>query len=477
MKKTVVTFLHGFGIEQKKSYAIYDSFLMPNLDAYSKSYHFTTLDVLASDYMQGFQLFSTGNMINPTIGILDQKIQNGLLNDPDLCTFLKNLESFHGKIHMFCVMNQKKVLDHVQKYLMQINKDKKYTIYLHVIVDYASMDNYEEMENILRKFNYELEGYAILKIVVGKNFVLDKEKGKEIVRLLYRGFGEQWRELSKKVGVLKKEHTLPRDIKPFCIDAKFSLDDQDMIFFFNYERENFNNFISLVTNPDSFMNSGKTIRTLNICSLFPMDGNYYTIYKDASSKASFGKFLKDNQLTSLHILDFNKINKVNFYLNGYQNINNASLKYVAGNEQTLYDPNMVKQLISDTNENYIFFHYFIDEVKTEKECKDLLRKIDGILKEIATLCEEKEYTFVLSSLYGMKKNIVNDRNQEVIVNFHSKVPFIFHAKEYSKESYQLIKGTTFDFAKTLIYLGNPNFHIIPLIEKKSSGGFFTIFKK
>ena len=48
MKKQVVVLMNGFGIEQKRSYAIYDSFLMPNLDGCTKEFFFSTLESLCS---------------------------------------------------------------------------------------------------------------------------------------------------------------------------------------------------------------------------------------------------------------------------------------------------------------------------------------------------------------------------------------------------------------------------------------------
>ena len=71
MKKQVVVLINGFGIEQKRSYAIYDSFLMPNLDHLTQECFFSTLKNNAYNDNVGYQYFSTGTDVVPSYLRLD----------------------------------------------------------------------------------------------------------------------------------------------------------------------------------------------------------------------------------------------------------------------------------------------------------------------------------------------------------------------------------------------------------------------
>ena len=471
MKKQVVVLINGFGIEQKRSYAIYDSFLMPNLDHLTQECFFSTLKNNAYNDNVGYQYFSTGTDVVPSYLRLDNWLNEQIKVDPTMIEYQKKFNTIGGNIHLFCMVSNEKVYGHIKEFLNFLNplNDKK--IYLHAILDFPFVDDYARIGKILSRLNYDLDDKAILKVVLGKHILENKTEGssKDLVRMLYKKFGEQWREIDKKMAVLEKTKISPKDVKPFCTDTNFELNDEDTILFFNYDQLKLNDFMNEVCNPNRFMNAGKEIHHLNFESLFPSMNGIPSIYQKNNFDKSFALNLETMQKKALIITEKEHVNSINFYLNGYENRVSPCIRYMTADTPTLLREDIVKQLLSN-NEDIIMLNYFVDDTDKTEELKEKLRQVDTILPVLKQICEENQYSLWITSLYGMKKEMLSNTNEKVLVDFSEKVPLLFYDDNYLKKSNKLLKGNLYDFHLTLIKMIHPESNIISLISKKGMFG-------
>ena len=70
----------------------------------------------------------------------------------------------------------------------------------------------------------------------------------------------------------------------------------------------------------------------------------------------------------------------------------------------------------------------------------------------------------------MKKEMLSNTNEKVLVDFSEKVPLLFYDDNYLKKSNKLLKGNLYDLHLTLIKMIHPESNIISLISKKGMFG-------
>ena len=175
------------------------------------------------------------------------------------------------------------------------------------------------------------------------------------------------------------------------------------------------------------------------------------------------------QKKALIITEKEHVNSINFYLNGYENRVSPCIRYMTADTPTLLREDIVKQLLSN-NEDIIMLNYFVDDTDKTEELKEKLRQVDTILPVLKQICEENQYSLWITSLYGMKKEMLSNTNEKVLVDFSEKVPLLFYDDNYLKKSNKLLKGNLYDLHLTLIKMIHPESNIISLISKKGMFG-------
>jgi len=133
MKKTVLYLMNGFGVENRNSYPVYNSNLMPNIDAYTKQYLFGAIETNAFDMGDGYRYFSTGSKYALTYPLLDQFSENFDAN-PNLKNYLERIPG-NSNIHLFCFMENNKALEQLKSFLTYIRTKNQNTVFLHLILD------------------------------------------------------------------------------------------------------------------------------------------------------------------------------------------------------------------------------------------------------------------------------------------------------------------------------------------------------
>src|SRR5574344_2774728 len=98
------------------------------------------------------------------------------------------------------------------------------------------------MGNILTRINYEFENSKI-RIVCGSTRLETLLHIRDFQKTLVTEFGENWKDLGQKIGVLVQTRTFPINTRTFAVTNGFKLANNDQILFFNHTNLDVTNFI------------------------------------------------------------------------------------------------------------------------------------------------------------------------------------------------------------------------------------------
>ncbi len=439
MRKTILMLINGFGVERSDSAEVYSSKLMPNLDAMTKTYLFGTLSTPAGDYNNGYKLFSISGKGKGYEDEIDMLIFDKHLDRNKILQDVKNSITAENNLHIFYALEDDAKINQMREFLRIINGTKDKRVFVHLILTGTSTANYAAISKVLNKLSFELGAYCKVGIIVGKN----KINSDDMLRTFYREFGEHWNEAEKKIDVLRNEIVNPENAGVFMVNKGFALKENDSVLFMNYDDVEMDRFFSDFTK-----------MPVKLFSLYPFKDNIPHMFtKDLEINGSFAGLIEKHQIKILVLTTQDRVNDINFYLNGMEKKKSPNIAY-AVNDISLF---ATKESTIDIFEKNNFDGYIIDYQVGLYNKMDMikgdLQKIDTVIKSISEASQEKNYTFIISSLYGMHAPVMDGVVQKV-VNFSGKVPCIFQSNDFTKKEYSLNSGNI--YALTLTFLTNIN---------------------
>lgn len=453
MKKTVLFLMNGFGIEQVDSYSIYSKDLMPNLDNYTNEYLFSSIESKATTLDDSLLTFSTGAKLPLSYSLVD-RVYNDYSQNKNFNFYVQNIKP-ESKIHLFCFIESDRILEHLKGFVNFINSKCQNPIFIHCVLTSNDIENYKEIERTITRIHYDFNNCKVATII-GEN-LLKQDNLSSYMNMLQNEVGEKWKELSKKFSSLQNSKTAPNDAGEFIMNEEYKIESSDNLFFFNYKFSDMENFIS---------NVSETIDCSKTFSLFPIKGIKYPMLAYPRSGISFANSLKKIDAKALVISNSKRINKINYYLTGLQQMIPENISYVKSDNDFLENVNNLKAIIDD-DFDLIIIDYDINECVTIPELKENLSKLDILLKNTVDYCITKEYSLFISSLYGMKKEMPLDNFSRYLVNFASKVPFIVIDPVFKKDNFRIDTGDITNLANT-VYTN---------VDNNYSGGSVLIKRK
>ncbi len=473
MKKTVLFLINGFGIEKKDSYSIYDENLLPTLDKMMKNNLYTSVESKASDYQSGYQLFSTGSISTSNYAYLNDLIENNKLFDfPNLKKFSDENIGKESKIHIFLNFNNNEIIEDLNKFVKSLKIDIN-RIIIHIILNQKSLTEYKSIITLISNFTYSNFRANNIGLIFGENCLIDEDKIeslKTVERVLYNSkSGETWLEYTKKLNNLANNNVLPINVYPFCVNDNFTLQNEDTIVFFNFDKGPYQKLIDGILNPQIVY---KTVdsSTLHFYSLFPLEDNrVLNLLDNVKAEDYMVKYLDSANLNALILTDKDNLNIINYMVNGLDNTASPRVKYSLTSKELLENKEQLNALLAKADYDLIIINTRIDNLKTINEVKASLHEFDNYVANLESVCEGKA-TLIVSSLFGINKEfqISNLANDKATVNFYGSVPLIVIDKDYSKEEYSLGYGTLVNILGTAIKCCNPEVKYPTMLKKKST---------
>lgn len=482
MNKTVLFLINGLGIEKADSCNVYREGLMPNMDAMMNEFLFTSLPTTTNDYSSGYQTFSIGNTNPLGYSFLDNLIDENKFNEnPRFNDFKNSIHSQEGALHVFCVLNSDQVVEHLKGFIKALELDVNKKVFVHVIFPQISLDDYKGLIKTLNKLNYDSLTQIKIGMIFGLSIIDQADKNNQLtdlMRMFLRGTGERWNELDKKLDTLWNSKIIPRDVKGFCVTDGFSLHDNDTVFIFNYEGIMCDNFIQMISNPPISITHSVNTATIRFMSLFPLRTalSIPYVYDPIVSETSMAKALEQANLTALILADQENINLIYYMANGLSmNALNDKVKFSVTDNGILFSKEKMSMILNDPNYQVIVINHRVDQSTSVEELQAKLTQIDENLAMIKELCFEK-YTLIVSSLFGMKKELPLPNRDVGLVDFFGSVPVIMMDHRYERALYKLGYGSIYTLLGTVIRCANPEMKLPTLLKKKD---FLTrlLFKK
>lgn len=427
--------INGFGVERSNSAEVYSAKLMPNFDYMVKNYLFGNILTKAGDYNNAYRMFSIPERAKGYEDEIDYLIFEKKLDQNEVLKSVRDNIGSENNLHVFYTLDGFSKFSQVRELLKIINASKNKKVYIHLIMTATSTSVYDEIIKVISKISFEISDYCKVGMVLGGN----KINTDDVQRAFYRELGEHWNESTKKFEILKKEVVNPDDAGVFIISKGFALKENDSVLFINYddvEMEKFyNDFTKL---------------PLKLYSLYPFkEGIPYMFKKDEEKSVYFASMAEKYGIKILHMTTESRVNDVNFYLNGMQKKKSPNITYALNDDSLFSSKEAVINLIENNPYDGFIVDYNIAGYNKLDDIKRELSNIDGIIKNISEAAKEKDYTFIISSLYGIHASIMDGVIQKV-VDFSGKVPCVFQSNQFTKSEYSLNTGNTYSLSQTFL---------------------------
>ncbi len=482
-KPFVVCLMDGMGIEDAKSFEIYNAEVMPTLDALTNRYLFTTLETsgkqvglseeASATKEIGYLNIGAGTIVKQSIEILNEKIeQNQFFSNPSIKTVADHVIANNSKLHLITLIGDKYGTDspsHLRKMVEYCNSLGIKKIYLHL---YLGANN-NSLNKTFPKYTAMIHRitnlYPNVKIstVAGVKHLKDSSGitvTKELYKITVGGIGEHWVNYNDAVDSNYKRKNLEENIVPFLVAEDGLIENNDGIFLFNYETDLGSVYTDLLIQPKKYMYTDNDNINIKIASLFPLQ-NQTTIsclnYEQV--KTSFYRTLNQNGIKHLLIAEKENIPYLNYYFNG---CNKEQATQVVGiemqqtgnydldlaNKYQLTTNKAIEAINSDYYDLIIVDYQIVDGNKQRNtdNIKTALINLDKNISQIYNLIIQKNGTMFITSSYGINEALYNHKEELVNVNFSKKVPFVIADNEMSRSIYSLQSGGISDLSTTII---------------------------
>ena len=482
-KPFVVCLMDGMGIEDAKSFEIYNADVMPTLDALTNRYLFSTLETsgnkvglseeASATKELGYLNIGAGKIVKQSIEILNEKIeQNQFFSNPSLKVVTDHVTANNSKLHLITLMGDKYGTDspsHLRKMVEYCNSLGIKKIYLHL---YLGANN-NSLSKTFPKYTSMIHRitnlYPNVKIstVAGINHIKDSSGitvTKELYKITVGGIGEHWINYNDAVDSNYKRKNLEENIVPFLVAEDGLIEKTDGVFLCNYENDIGSVYTDLLIQPKKYMYTDIENINMKIASLFPLQ-NQTTIsclnYEQV--KTSFYGTLNQNAIKHLLIAEKNNIPYLNFYFNGCNKEQATQVLPIEMQETGNYDLDLANKLQLTTNKaieaiNSDFYDLIIvdyqivdgNKSRNTENIKTALTNLDKNITQLYNLIIQKNGTLYLTSSYGINEALYNHKEELVNVNFSKKVPFVIVDNDLSKSVYSLQSGGISDLSTTII---------------------------
>ena len=293
MRKTILLLINGLGIEKKDSYEVYSAALMPNMDYMTKNYLFSSLITEVGDYNNGYKSFSMDKEDKRKEDEIDKLIFDKKLDAhpsiKELCTI-----GNENKLHIFYILNDGSKLNQIKELIKITNPNKDKKVFIHLILTSTGINDYKNIVKVVSKLAFETGGYAKIGFVVGS----EKINSDDVLRTIYKEYGEHWHESTRKFEVLEKDMVNPKESGVFYINNGFALSENDYLLFANFTNINIDKFYSEITKIP-----------LKTYSLYPLKDEIPSCFqKETNDVTSISDIITKYNIKLLVVTDNSRIN-------------------------------------------------------------------------------------------------------------------------------------------------------------------------
>ena len=481
-KPFVVCLLDGMGIEEAKSYNVYNSDVMPTLDEFTNRYLFCTLNssgrgVGLSENASatkeiGYLNIGAGSIVKQSIEIINSKIENNLFLENDaLKSVIEHVKTNNSTFHIITLIGDRYGEDsivHLRKMIEYCNSIGVKSICIHLYLGANNNSLNKSFSKYTPMIHRILNLYPNVKlsIIAGIRHLKDSSGitiTKELYKVTVGGVGEHWINYNEAVTSNYKRNNLEENIVPFIVSTDGLIKNTDGVFLFNYENDLGSVYTDLLVQPNKYMYTNNTGINIKVASLFPLQNQTsVACFTYEPIKTSFYGCLNNSGIKHLLIAPKDNIAYINYYFNG---CNNAQATQVLGIDipnTGNYDNDLnsvyqatTSKLIEAINSNYydliiVDYNLATGSNITTENIKKSMSNVDLCLKQIYNQVIGVNGIMYVTSCYGINEVLYNHKEELVNINFSKKVPFIIIDNDLPRDKYSVSSGNISDISTTIL---------------------------
>lgn len=482
-KPFVVCLMDGMGIEDAKSYNLYNSDVMPTLDTLTNRYLFSTLfssgkgvgmsENASASSDVGYLNVGAGSIIKQSVEIVNEKIEsNTFFNNDSLKVVTDHVISNNSRFHIITLVGDRygdESMAHLRKMIEYCNSIGIKDIFIHLYLGANSIplvNTFPKYTSFIHRI-LNLFSNVHIGVIAGINYVRDSSSitiTKELYKVSVGGIGEHWINYNNAIESNYKRKNMEENIVPFIVSGDGLIKNTDGVFIFNYENNVCSVYSDLLVQPSKYMYTDSVNINIRVCSLFPLQNQTsISCLNYESVKTSFYGCLNNNGIKHLLIAEKEKIPYLNYYFNGCNNMQATQVLGIECPDSGNYDTNIqnkynmiTSKLIEAVNSDFydlIIVDYQIvdgNKKRNTENIKNTLMCLDKCLIQIYNGVINKGGMFYITSCYGINEAIYNQKDELVNVNFSKKVPFVVVDNQLSRDMYSLSSGNLCDISVTIL---------------------------
>ncbi len=484
MKKSVLFLINGLGIEKPGSYSISIDQCMPNLSRTKETSYYNTGIINSIEYRSAYEQFFLGKTYRTELKYIKEQILNeNLNNNPVYQSFVQALNQSNCKLHVFLEPTTEKIVDQVNSLIDKLSLTENRVVYLHLLLTQQTVSEYKKMISIVNYIKYHINTTITVGFIIGKDTFTDNPSKDEMdiaKKLLFYCSAERWSNTELKLQSLMESNIPPCKAPGFCATNSCTIDNGDVILFFNTRRTTYDKFIQLIYN-----NAGVVYKTdsysLPTYSMIQLDTkfNIPCFSRNMVYDGSLANILAKAAKKALIITAEPNISLVNFLANGLEYVNNPNIQFMKLDYNYLSVPENITNIIDSSFYDLIIFDYHMDVSRTINDLKAQLETIDVVLGYVVNTCVNKHSLFI-TSLYGIKKEIplASYNSETVTIDYQMEIPIFFFDYSYPRSKYVLFPGEPYQVLTTAISCIWDNNELNNLIHPKGIiNNLLKAFKK
>lgn len=481
MKKSVIFLLNGLGIEKAGSYSISLDQCMPNLARTKETSFFTTAIINSLEYRSAYRQFFLGDTYKLELNFIKENIINeNVGNNPIFQSIATDLRNNSSKFHIFVEPTNDKIVEQINNLVNTLNLNTGREVYLHLILPQQTVNEYKKLITIVNYIKYHINENITVGFIIGKEYLspeLTKIEMDFMKKMFFMCSVERWSETEKKFLSLQEDNVRPCEVPGFCATNSCNIVNNDVIMFFNTNRNNYDNFLRVI-----YENANDMLKVdqfnLPTYSLINLDTKYNirSLAENIVYDNSLAKMMQRAGKKALIVTEEKNMSLVNFLANGQAYVNNPDIAFMKLDIPTFTNPSTIDSIINGSMYDLIIFDYHMDVSRTVNDLKEGLEEIDKIIGAVSDSCVNKHSLFI-TSLYGLKKELpIADYNTEMVtIDYEMQIPIFFFDYTYLRSKYVLLPGDTNNILTTAIRCIYDDDSIESLIRPK--GLFNNLFGK
>lgn len=440
-KPLVILLIEGFGLTSSWAGNAFLTAKAKNIDfLWQSSRHFALKNIIPKNKHElnadvFLSMISTGKEMIPNSSILTGQLKGReILNNPEFNELINHTDKHKSTIHIAGTISEFDEYGSIWNLLeiCQLLKEKSiFNVSIHLFLGDISRQNaVKKLETLQKKL--ESLGIGEIATISGASYlnVSSKSSIEKILLAMVKNKAETALSAAQAISLHGKNTSLSY-LKP-CLILKnrkpiARVRDFDSLISFNHDNEGLVYLLSAIKSGYKNVQSPRFIEVLVFFSTNPLIEKNFKIAMPSIKEKTISQILLENKIKQLYISDWRRLNSIDNYFIGNENIEKVDRIYLSKENSTI--ENLLKTSLMNIEKKYDFIlidipHIFSHSANGNiKKAIAEIRELDEIIVRYAQTAINKGYDLVITSNVGSAEKI---QSSPIKMNISDNpIPFMY----------------------------------------------------